>query len=58
MSMGNSIQDGHGKSNSQQKAEVEEGDSSHQQIGLKFREGTSNMLHLEHIVLKCGHLRK
>jgi hypothetical protein len=41
------------QSNIQQKE-----DSCHQQIGLKFKEETSKMLHLEHMVLKHGHFRK
>ena len=38
----------HGKSSFQQ-----EEDSLHQQIGLKFKELTSNVLHLEHSILWC-----
>ena len=47
-----------------QKQHQQEEDSFHQQIGLKFKEETSKMLHLEHSfvwccrntqkVLKCG----
>jgi hypothetical protein len=48
------MQDVHGKLNPGwpwQKQKKEE-DSCHQQIGLKFKEETSKMLHLEHTVLK------
>jgi hypothetical protein len=42
------IQDCHGKRSIQQ-----EEDSFHQQIGLKFKEETSKVLHLEHCFVWC-----
>jgi hypothetical protein len=53
--MQNEIQDFQGKSGIQQ-----EKDSFHQQIGLKFKEETSEVLHLEHtfMQLKLGYFEK
>jgi hypothetical protein len=44
----NYIQNCHGKSSIQQ-----EEDSFHQQTGLKFKEETSKVLHLEHSFVWC-----
>ena len=53
MYTGNEIRDCHGKSSIQQ--EEEEG-SFHQQIGLKFKEGTGKAIHSEHSFARCGNL--
>jgi hypothetical protein len=45
------MQDCRGKSSIQQ-----EGDSFHQQIGLKFKEETCEMTHLEHSIVWCWNL--
>jgi uncharacterized protein (UPF0548 family) len=40
------------------KAAVNKEKTFHQQIGLKLKEETSTVLHLEHVVLKLGHFGK